>query len=107
MSDWVDVAGAADFEPGTCRVAWVEGVPVAVFKVSDGAYYAIEDCCSHQATPLSEGAVEGLEVICPLHGARFSLATGQALTPPAYEPVATFPVRVENGKVQVKDDRFD
>ena len=45
--------------------------------------------------------VEGEEVICPRHGARFSLVTGAALTPPAYEPVATFPVRVEEGVVQV------
>lgn len=107
MSDWVDVAAEAEFGPGTWRVAWVEGAPVAVFRAADGSCYAIEDCCSHQATPLSEGKVEELEVVCPLHGARFSLVTGQALTPPAYEPVATFPVRVEKGMVQVRDDRFD
>jgi 3-phenylpropionate/trans-cinnamate dioxygenase ferredoxin subunit len=48
--------------------------------------------------------VEGEEVVCPRHGARFSLASGAALSPPAYEPVATFPVRVENGIVQVCDE---
>lgn len=107
MADWMDVVAERDFQPGSWRVAWVDGTSVAVFRAADGAYYAIEDCCSHQATPLSEGRVEALEVVCPLHGARFSLVTGQALTPPAYEPVATFPVRVDKGMVQVRDDRFD
>ena len=107
MSDWVDVAAEAEFQSGTWRVAWMEGTSVAVFRAAGDRYYAIEDCCSHQATPLSEGRVEELEVVCPLHGARFSLVTGQALTPPAYEPVAIFPVRVEKGMVQVRDDRFD
>ncbi|MBS1188867.1 MAG: sufR [Rhodocyclaceae bacterium] len=107
MSDWVDVAPAADFAPGTCRVALVDGVAVAVFKVAADAYYAIEDCCSHQTAALSEGTLDGLEVACPLHGSRFSLVTGEALTLPAYEPVAVFPVRIEGGMVQVRDDRFD
>jgi len=66
-----------------------------------GRYHAIEDLCSHEAEALSWGVVEGEEVICPRHGARFSLVTGAALTPPAYEPVAVFPVRVEEGVVQV------
>ena len=106
MDDWTDVAGCTEFPPGSCRSVDAGGTAIAVFNV-DGSFYAVEDLCSHEAETLSTGEVEGCTVICPRHQARFSLATGEALTPPAYEPVATFPVRVVDGRVQVRDDRFD
>lgn len=106
MSAWTDVAAVADLPPGACQRLDVDGVPVAVFNV-DGRYYAIEDICSHEAEMLSGGQVCGLEITCPRHEARFSLVTGAALSPPAYEPVAVFPVRVQAGRVEVRDDRFD
>lgn len=106
MSDWIDVAPATEFPPGSHRIVDADGVAIAVFNVN-GRYCAIEDLCSHEAETLSNGKVEGFEVICPRHAARFSLISGDALSPPAYEPVAVFPVRVEDGIVQVRDDRFD
>ena len=84
----------------------VEGARIAVFKLATG-FYAIEDICTHDDGQLTGGCVEGDEIICPRHGARFSIKTGEALTAPAYEPTAIFPVRLENGWVQVKDDRWD
>jgi 3-phenylpropionate/trans-cinnamate dioxygenase ferredoxin subunit len=104
MNDWVDVAPAGDFPPNSCRTLLLHNTAVAVFNV-DGDYYAIEDCCSHEAEPLSNGTVEGLEITCPLHLARFSLRTGAALAPPAVEAIATFPVRVADGMVQIRDGR--
>jgi 3-phenylpropionate/trans-cinnamate dioxygenase ferredoxin component len=106
MAQWAGVALVADFPPGSCRRLEVDGVAMAIFNV-DGRYYAIEDTCSHEAETLSGGKLDGLEITCPRHQARFSLVTGEALSPPAYEPIATFPVQVENGFVQVRDDRFD
>jgi 3-phenylpropionate/trans-cinnamate dioxygenase ferredoxin subunit len=106
MSEWTDVAAVAELPPGGCQCLDVDGVAVAVFNV-EGRYYAIEDICSHEAETLSNGPVCGLEITCPRHEARFSLVTGAALSPPAYEPIAVFPVRVEAGRVQVRDDRFD
>lgn len=103
---WSDVAAVSDFPPGTRRCVFVDGVAMAVFNV-DGDFYAIEDLCSHEAETLSGGRVDGREIVCPRHEARFSLVTGQALSPPAYEPIAVFPVRIENGRVQVRDHRFD
>lgn len=101
MAQWLDVAAVADFPPDSVRVVELDdGRQVAVFNAA-GRYYAIEDLCSHEAEALSWGVVEGEEVICPRHGARFSLASGEALSPPAYEPVATFPVRVFDGRVQI------
>jgi len=106
MSDWITVAAQAEFPPGACRMLDIEGTPVAVFNI-DGNYYAISNLCTHEAETLSDGEVEGLEITCPRHGARFSLVSGAALSPPAYEPVATFPVRIADGLVQIRDDRFD
>jgi 3-phenylpropionate/trans-cinnamate dioxygenase ferredoxin subunit len=106
MSDWIEVALVDEFNPGERRVVNVDDTMIAVFNLG-GDYYAIEDVCTHDGAPLAEGNVDGDEIICPRHGARFCLKTGEALTPPAHEPVAIFPVRVENGIVQVRDDRWD
>jgi 3-phenylpropionate/trans-cinnamate dioxygenase ferredoxin subunit len=106
MSDWVDVAPVTELEPGSYKVVDADDAVIAVFNI-EGEFYAIEDVCTHDYAELTGGDVEGHEIICPRHGARFDIKTGEALTPPAYEPVATLPVRVENGVVQVKDDRWD
>lgn len=106
MSAWVNVAPANELPAGTYRSIEVEGTEIAVFNV-DGEYHAIEDVCTHDGGILTGGTVKGDEVMCPRHGARFSIRTGAALSPPAYEPVPTFPVRVEDGMVQVRDDRWD
>lgn len=100
MDDWIDIAASADFPPGTCRTIDAAGTPIAIFNV-DGKYYAIEDLCTHEAETLSRGRLEGCEIICPRHQARFSLISGAALSPPAYEAVATYPVRIADGMVQV------
>ena len=101
MATWIPVAPASAIAPGDYAQTEVDGVIVAVFNI-EGRFYAIEDQCTHDGGGLTGGTVEGCEVVCPRHGARFSLATGQALTPPAYEPVRTFPVRVHNGVVEVE-----
>jgi 3-phenylpropionate/trans-cinnamate dioxygenase ferredoxin component len=106
MAEWVTVAKVGELASGSHRVVDVDGASVAVFNVG-GEYYAIEDVCTHDGGQLTGGTVEGDQVVCPRHGARFSIKTGDALTAPAYEPTAKFPVRVENGVVQVRDDRWD
>jgi 3-phenylpropionate/trans-cinnamate dioxygenase ferredoxin subunit len=105
MSEWVDVAPVEDLPPGSRRAVDVDGVNIIVFNL-DGAYHAIEDVCTHDYSSLDEGELDGDEIICPRHGARFNVKTGQALTAPAYEAIPTFPVRVEGGLVQVRDDRW-
>jgi len=106
MSDWITVARAGELAPGSHRVVDVDGAAVVVFNLG-GEYHAIEDVCTHDGGQLTGGTVEGEEIVCPRHGARFCIRTGKALTAPAYEPVAKFPVRVENGMIQVRDDRWD
>lgn len=100
MSDWLDVAPVEDFLSGTCRVVTTDDAPIVVVNI-DGRYYAVQNTCTHEYAELSGGKLEGDEIICPLHGARFSVVTGAVLAPPAYENLKTFPVRLKNGWVEV------
>ncbi len=97
---WVDVAASGEVPHDGHRVFEVDGRFIAVYDVG-GERYAIEDVCTHDGNALSDGPVEGHEVICPRHGARFCLRTGAALTPPAYEPVPTFPVESRDGRLVI------
>ncbi len=103
---WIPVGLVAEFEPGGHRTVDADGTAVAVFSI-DGAFFAIEDVCTHDGGPLAGGLVDGDQVVCPRHGARFCVRTGAALSAPAYEPTACLPVRVVDGEVQVRDDRWD
>ncbi|MBU2641081.1 MAG: non-heme iron oxygenase ferredoxin subunit [Gammaproteobacteria bacterium] len=106
MSDWVRVARVTDLPPGRRCVADVDGVAVAVFNLG-GDYCAIEDTCTHDGGELASGELQGEEIVCPRHGARFNLRSGAVTAPPAYSAVAVFPVRVAGGWVEVRDDRWD
>ncbi|HSC24144.1 MAG TPA: non-heme iron oxygenase ferredoxin subunit [Casimicrobiaceae bacterium] len=106
MSDWIDVAPEGELPPGAWLAVDVDGADVAVFNVG-GRYCAIENVCTHDGGELTGGSVEGDVIVCPRHGARFSITTGEVLAPPAYEDVPTFPVRVQGGIVQVRDARWD
>jgi 3-phenylpropionate/trans-cinnamate dioxygenase ferredoxin component len=106
LSEWVDVGRVEEISIGKPVHIEIDGTGIAVFKL-DHAFYAIEDVCTHDGGKLTGGCVENDVIVCPRHGARFSIRTGEALSAPAYEPIATFPVRIENGMVQVRDDRWD
>jgi len=100
MADWIDVATTEELPAGSRKLLNTAAGEIAVFNL-DGAYYAIADICTHDGGELASGRCEGDQIICPRHGARFCIRDGRSLTPPAYEDVETFPVRVENGTVQV------
>jgi 3-phenylpropionate/trans-cinnamate dioxygenase ferredoxin subunit len=98
---WID-AGAADSLADGHAISIAAGRRMIALVHSGGAYYAIEDICTHDGAPLTGGEIEGDEIICPRHGARFCLRTGEALTPPAYEPVQVFETKIENGHLWVR-----
>lgn len=106
MADWIKVIAANALAEGENVVVDVDGTDVAVFNI-EGQFYAIEDVCTHDGAEIAGGRLEGDEIICPRHGARFCVKTGAVKAPPAYEDVACFPVRVENGQIQVRDNRWD
>jgi 3-phenylpropionate/trans-cinnamate dioxygenase ferredoxin subunit len=97
---FVTVARTGDLPPGAREVFDVEGYYIAVFNVG-GTYYAIEDVCTHDDGPLAEGDLDGFEIECPRHGARFDVRTGEVKQMPAVLPVKWFPVRVEGDAIQV------
>ena len=106
MSAWTNVAPTGELGPDEYLTVDIDDVAIAVFNL-DGEYFAIEDVCTHDFGTLTGGCVVDGRIMCPRHGAHFDIRTGEALTPPAYEPVATFPVRIREGIVQVRDDRDD
>jgi len=94
------VAKVQDVPAGQARQVVVNGKTLALINV-DGTFYAIDDTCPHSGGPLSEGDVEGQEVTCPWHGARFDVTTGSHLCPPARSGVTAYKVQVVGDEVQV------
>jgi 3-phenylpropionate/trans-cinnamate dioxygenase ferredoxin subunit len=84
------------------------GVTVGAYDVAiathEGEFFAVQDQCTHQAVPLSEGEVEDCTIECWLHGSRFDLRTGKPTGLPATEPVATFPIEVRGSEIFVDTD---
>jgi 3-phenylpropionate/trans-cinnamate dioxygenase ferredoxin component len=90
----------AELQAESAIAVEVDGEELAIVN-SGGQVYAVIDECSHAAIPLSEGDVGDGEIECYLHGSRFDLKTGEPLGLPATEPVAVYPVKVENDEVYV------
>lgn len=100
MSGWIDIGSVAELESTSRLEGDVDGYRVRVARVG-GTLYAFEDRCTHDDSPFDDAPIEDCEIICPRHGARFSLRSGEALAPPAYEPLRIFEVRETDGRVQV------
>jgi nitrite reductase/ring-hydroxylating ferredoxin subunit len=104
MSEFVAVLPLEALRPGQVVPAQVNGRMLALYLV-DGQPYCTEDVCTHEYTSLSEaGLVDGDEVECGEHGARFNIQTGKATRPPAVGPICTFRVEVHDGQVYVAID---
>jgi 3-phenylpropionate/trans-cinnamate dioxygenase ferredoxin subunit len=102
MSDFVKIATVGEIPVNGSKLVEIEDVRIAVFNL-DGTFYAIEDVCTHDGGPLVEGEiVNGCQVQCPRHGARFDIRTGDAVSFPAFSPTTTYEVRVENGDVLIE-----
>jgi 3-phenylpropionate/trans-cinnamate dioxygenase ferredoxin component len=102
-STTIEVCRVEELPPGASRIVEVNGRKVGVFN-ANGELYAIEDRCSHDDGPLAEGPFdpERRTVECPRHGSLFDITTGRPKTLPAYLPVDTFSVRVEDGVIKLE-----
>ena len=98
---WIDAGPAAALGDGQTRSLEVGRRAVVVVRSGD-EYFAVEDVCTHDGAELAGGAIEGTQIICPRHGARFCLRTGEAMTPPAYEPIRVFATKIEGGRLWVR-----
>ncbi len=101
MSEFVSVAKVADLADPGKTVVEIDDQLVALFHVG-GTFYAINDVCTHDGGPLAEGELDGCDIICPRHGARFDIRDGRAVTMPATSPTTSHEVKVEGGEVFVR-----
>src|ERR671932_1890089 len=101
QSELPGTEGTLEEVEGMGTLVEVEGNRIALFNL-DGEVFAIDDACVHEGGPLSEGPVQGDEVVCPECGSRFSIVSGQARGLPAMEDVAPYMVRVTKDDVEVE-----
>ena len=105
MPEVIDVCTVSDLPSGERKLVEWEDLEIGVFNCG-GDLFAIEDRCSHDDGPLAEGEfdTETCTVECPRHGSLFDLRSGKPRTLPAYVPVETFPVLVEDGVIKLEVD---
>lgn len=101
MADFVKVAKTNEIQTGEARLVYIKGKEIALFNV-DGQYFALDNTCTHEDLPLVEGEISGYELTCPWHGAKFDIRTGEVLSPPAYEAVARYGVRMTETDIEVE-----
>ena len=101
MGEWAKVAEAGAVPAGQLRGFTVKMHPIVVANV-DGDLYALEDQCSHEAFPLSDGELDGSDVLCTYHGARFDACTGKNKALPAVRPVKSYPVEARDDGIYVE-----
>ena len=101
MSEFTDVMAESEFDGNPKQIAEVDDQIVVLVKAGDHIY-CLDDVCTHDGGPLSDGQLEGTELACPRHGAKFDVRSGEALTMPAAQPTRSHEVKVEGGRVLVK-----
>jgi 3-phenylpropionate/trans-cinnamate dioxygenase ferredoxin subunit len=103
MTTWQSVAHTSDIPDGRVGVYHIGDLEIAVCNVN-GQYYAIDNICTHDGGSLDQGELEGDQIECPRHGAKFDVTSGAATQLPAFEPVETYDVRLEGDTIQVGVD---
>ena len=101
MSDFVPVCKVTDVPDPGKAVFEVEERFIVLFHL-DGEWHALDDACTHDGGPLGEGIIDGFQIICPRHGARFDIRTGAALTMPAVAATPCHEVKIEGEQVFVR-----
>lgn len=97
---WITVASTRDIPPGKAKVVRVGENSLALCNVN-GAFFAVQNLCTHDGGPLGEGVLFGYAIECPRHGARFDVRSGAVLALPAVRPIQTFKTRVQGDKIEV------
>lgn len=100
MSGFVKVATTRDIPAGEMRSFIVDHTPVVICSINN-QYYALADECSHDSAPISEGHLDGNNVVCPRHGATFDLHTGNVTGPPAVVGIDKYELKVEGEDILV------
>jgi 3-phenylpropionate/trans-cinnamate dioxygenase ferredoxin subunit len=100
MAEYVKIASCEEIPVGKIKPFVVGQTRMVICHLADG-FYAVLDECSHDYAPISTGRLKNHEMICPRHGARFDVRTGQVTAPPAVADIETFETKVKDGHVFV------
>jgi 3-phenylpropionate/trans-cinnamate dioxygenase ferredoxin subunit len=98
--EFIAIGSADELKNGERLFVEIDEEPIVVFSIA-GQYYAVGDVCSHDDGPVGDGELEGFEVICPRHGARFDVRNGKVLSLPAVVDIPAYPVRVVDGQIEI------
>jgi len=98
--EYLAVASIEEFKNMGRLFIEIDGKPIVIIKLAD-QYYAFADVCSHDEGPVGEGELEGFEIICPRHGARFDIRTGKVLALPAFVDIPAYPVRIAGDQIEI------
>ncbi|MBX6394751.1 MAG: non-heme iron oxygenase ferredoxin subunit [Alicyclobacillaceae bacterium] len=96
----VKIASLDELQPGQMKRVRIDEVDLAVYHV-DGGYYVTSDVCTHAVASLTEGSLDGYVVTCPKHGGKFDVRTGAAVHLPAFTPLKTYQVYIQDGGVWI------
>lgn len=97
---YIEICPVSDLEPGERLEIELEEFSIVLFRIGD-SYHAIGNLCTHDNGPIGEGEIDGSEIICPRHGARFDINSGKATRLPAVVGIPVYPVRVTGDTIQI------
>lgn len=100
MAKFVRVCSVHDIPPGTVRSVEVNDLQLALCN-ANGEFYAVDDVCTHDGGPLDQGYLQGFNIECPRHGAKFDIRSGRVTALPAIRPISTYEVKVEGDDLLV------
>lgn len=98
--EFIVVAESDEIPDNSRLLVEIDDIPVVIFRIA-GELYAIGDVCSHDDGPLGDGELEGYDIVCPRHGARFDVRTGKVVTLPAIIDIPAYPVREIDGNIEL------
>lgn len=98
--EYVAIAGVDDLPPNERLYVTIDDAQIIVLNLA-GLYYAIGDVCSHDGNVLDDAPVDGYDVVCPRHGARFDIRNGKATSLPAVVGIPAYPVRIREGQIEI------
>ncbi|MBL8305153.1 MAG: non-heme iron oxygenase ferredoxin subunit [Rubrivivax sp.] len=102
-TNWVDALSAADLPTDDVQGLLIAGRDIAIYTVGDEVF-ATDNLCTHGHARLCDGFLDGHEIECPLHQGRFDVRDGRPTCAPVTEPVRSYPVKVEGGRVFLQLD---